>query len=335
METRWRIELLGGLRAVQADRVVSRFQTQKIALLLAYLAYYPQRTHQREALMELLWPECESHAGRNNLSVSLSWLRHQLEPLGVPAGAVLIADRASVRLNPEAIATDVTEFQATLQAAKHAGSSAERTEFLARAVELYPGELLPGYFEDWVLQERQWLAERYFEALGQLLAHLERAREFDRALDYARRGVSADPLREEAHRDLIRLLAAVGQPAAALRQYHELERLLKEQLDGTPEPATRALVREIERLAILRSSGVQASGRSAVQEDRPERLPAEGENRLVTLLFADMSRSLETTRDLHPEDAAAQVNRLLQVMVDVILKYEGRIDRFQGDGALA
>src|SRR5260370_35564163 len=41
------------------------------------------------------------------------------------------------------------------------------------------------------------------------------------------------------------------------------------------------------------------------------------------------------TRDLHPEDAAALVNRLLQAMVDVILKYEGRIDHFQGDGLLA
>src|SRR5437588_6140824 len=80
METQWRIELLCGLRAVGADRVLSRFQTQKIGLLLAYLAYYPQRPHQREALIELLWPECDSHAGRNNLSVSLSWLRRQLEP---------------------------------------------------------------------------------------------------------------------------------------------------------------------------------------------------------------------------------------------------------------
>src|SRR5262245_6499166 len=35
----------------------------------------------------------------------------------------------------------------------------------------------------------------------------------------------------------------------------------------------------------------------------------EGENRLVTVLFADMSRSVETTRSLHPEDAAALVNR--------------------------
>src|SRR5207249_3373409 len=152
------------------------------------------------------------------------------------------------------------------------------------------GELLPGFFDDWVLQERQWLAGRFFEALEQLLAHLERASEFDRALEYARHGVSADPLREEAHRDLIRLLGAAGQPGAALRQYQELERLLKEQLGAVPEAATRALVREIERLAILRSQPspvhpLRPSGHQVIGS-------TEGENRLVTLLFADMSRSL-------------------------------------------
>jgi len=250
-------------------------------VLLAYLAYHCHRTHQREALIELLWPACEPHSGRQRLSTALSWLRDHLEPPGVPAGAILIADRAAVGLDPKAITTDVADFQAACSAglppggyadrkvgattAKQAGSGAEQTELLAQAAALYRGELLPGYFDDWILQERQWLAETYFQALGQLLAHLERASEFERALDYARRGVSADPLREEAHRDLIRLLAAVGQPAAALRQYHELERLLQEQLDGTPEPATRALVREIERLAILRGSGVQGFRGSGVQ----------------------------------------------------------------------
>jgi adenylate cyclase len=61
----------------------------------------------------------------------------------------------------------------------------------------------------------------------------------------------------------------------------------------------------------------------------------EGELRVVTVLFADMSRSLETTRDLPPEEGAAVVNRLLRAMVDVLLKYEGRVDRFLGDGVLA
>ncbi len=55
----------------------------------------------------------------------------------------------------------------------------------------------------------------------------------------------------------------------------------------------------------------------------------------MTVFFADMSRSAQTTAEIHPEDAAELVNRLLKAMVDVLLKYEGRIDRFLGDGVLA
>jgi class 3 adenylate cyclase/tetratricopeptide (TPR) repeat protein len=62
---------------------------------------------------------------------------------------------------------------------------------------------------------------------------------------------------------------------------------------------------------------------------------AEGELRVVTVLFADMSRSVETTRHLPPDEAAALINRLLRAMVDALLKYEGRVDHFLGDGALA
>lgn len=61
----------------------------------------------------------------------------------------------------------------------------------------------------------------------------------------------------------------------------------------------------------------------------------EGENRLVTVLFADMSRSVQTTAGLPPDEAAEVVNRLLRLMVDALLKYEGRVDRFLGDGVLA
>ena len=62
---------------------------------------------------------------------------------------------------------------------------------------------------------------------------------------------------------------------------------------------------------------------------------ADGENRIVTVLFADMSSSVRTTADLSPEDGAALVNNLLKAMMDVLSEYEGRIDRFLGDGLLA
>src|SRR5437867_1203312 len=117
METLWRIELLGGLRATHADRVIQQFRSQRAGALLAYLALYRDRSHPREALIEMLWPECEPEMGRMRLRVELSSLRKQLEPPGVPAGAVLLADRVVVQLNPAIVTTDVAQFEADLKAA--------------------------------------------------------------------------------------------------------------------------------------------------------------------------------------------------------------------------
>jgi predicted ATPase/DNA-binding SARP family transcriptional activator/Tfp pilus assembly protein PilF len=255
MDAPWRIELLGGLRAVQAGtaaaerRVITQFRTQKTGALLAYLARNPQRTHPRDHLIELFWPDADLPAGSNSLSQALSSLRSQLEPSDVPPGTVLVANRASVRLNPDAVTTDLAELEAALHAAASTAEQTERRQWLAEAVGLYRGELLAGYYEPWVLEQREWAAESYFQALRELLALLEQEGDLSRALAYARRGAEVDPLREEAHVELIRLYAAAGQPVAALRQYRKLERLLQKELGAVPAPTTQALVREIERWA--------------------------------------------------------------------------------------
>src|SRR5438552_7513122 len=121
MDQPWRIELLGELRAVRADRGITRFRTQKTGALLAWLAYDLERLHRREALIEQLWPEHDPKAGRVSLKVALSSLRHQLEPPDVPPGAILVTDRFSARLNPALVTTDVAEFDAALESAKRAG----------------------------------------------------------------------------------------------------------------------------------------------------------------------------------------------------------------------
>jgi class 3 adenylate cyclase len=50
---------------------------------------------------------------------------------------------------------------------------------------------------------------------------------------------------------------------------------------------------------------------------------SDGENRLLTILFADLTGSVRNTRDLAPEDAATQVNDVLKAMVDAVLEYDG------------
>lgn len=60
-----------------------------------------------------------------------------------------------------------------------------------------------------------------------------------------------------------------------------------------------------------------------------------GEERLVTVVFADLTESVSRTSALSPEEATGLVNPLLEAMVELIVRYDGRIDRFLGDGVLA
>ncbi len=198
--------------------------------------------------------------GRHNLSVALSSLRQQLEPPGIPDGAVLVAERFSVRLDPSAVTTDVSEFEVALRAVSAAASAEERIQWLDRSVALHQGELLPGYYDDWIPPEQHRMRALLLEALEQLAKELEQSAQFERALSFAIRAVNTDPLREEAHRTVMRLYAAMAEPSAALRHYDNLTALLKQELDAAPSAATRALSREIARLVSDGEYPAQGSG---------------------------------------------------------------------------
>jgi DNA-binding SARP family transcriptional activator len=267
MPVLWRIELLGGLQVapepelVAATRpeaelmgrppgprrgappgAVTRFRTQKTASLLAYLAYHRDRAHPREELVEQFWPECELERGRNNLSKELSWLRALLEPAGIVPGAVLATDRLSVRLDPECVVTDVMAFEAGLRAAETARDAGARRTALCAALDGCRGRFLTGLHDEWIVREGERLAGRFVRALRPLIALLEAEGDRERALDYAWRGVAIDPLNESSQREVMRLLIALGRPAAAVRQYRELERLLYSEFQAVPESETKALV---------------------------------------------------------------------------------------------
>ena len=211
-----RIELFGGLRVQQGERVITRFPTRKVASLLAYLASYPQQAHPREALIDLFWQESVLQAGRASLSQALSTLRRQIEPPGIPAGSVLVTTGTEVRLNPEALTTDLADFERFLQRARTTQSSMERAQSLQQAVALYRGEFLPGFYEEWALTEQRRLAALCLQAARDLSSHFKSAGDLPPAIEYARQAVSLDPLEEEAHRELMGLYAAAGQTAAAL-----------------------------------------------------------------------------------------------------------------------
>ena len=157
MDAPWHLRLLGTLEARQGDLVLTRFATSRVAALLARLALFPSCTHPREELADLLWPDAGGEAGRLNLRVALASLRRQMEPPSSHAGSIFIADRNSIRLYPDSVVSDASQFESLLHDAARTHDPARKRDMLAQALALHSGELLPGFYDEWVIEERERL----------------------------------------------------------------------------------------------------------------------------------------------------------------------------------
>lgn len=183
----WRIELLGGMRAVCDDECITQFRSRKTAALLAYLAFF-RGPHPRDKLVELLWPESSLEAGRNSLRVAIADLSRR-STLPSPSGSALIPvllqkDRGSVGLHRE-VTTDVADFEKAVADARRALSLGVRVQAYERALSLYGGALLPGFYEDWVPIEETRLESTFLHVLKALRGLCENSGDTTRAQELA------------------------------------------------------------------------------------------------------------------------------------------------------
>ena len=230
----WRITLFGTLTASTDSCRIERFRTKQVGLLLAFLAYFPERPQTREELADRLWPDSAPEQARANLRVALSSLRRQLEPPGIPTGSVLTADRAFLRLRPGSFTTDTAAFQAALRGPSAGESRSARAARLAEAAALYTGELLLGLYDEWVIEAREHLEGCLRRALGTLIEDSESLGDEAGVLSAALRLNTADPLNEKSTLALMRRAIRLGQPAEARREFERLEQRLKTELNVAP-----------------------------------------------------------------------------------------------------
>ncbi|MBC7806377.1 MAG: hypothetical protein H7145_09515, partial [Akkermansiaceae bacterium] len=235
MNEPWEIQLLGGLRVRRGGRDDVRFPTQRVAGMLARLAYRPGETISREELVDILWPDCLLHKGLPRLSGELTRLRNLLEPLGdVDRGSVLRADNVNISLNPAAVTTDLATFENAHKNGLESSSTAARLPWLVQAVETYRGPLLPRFDHAWIEPARRGAAERFLQATEQLTAQLSQIGEHDRAVTYARRAVAMNARSEDAHCLLLRVLVRANRLPEMRQRYRELERMLEDNYGSVP-----------------------------------------------------------------------------------------------------
>ena len=109
------------------------------------------------------------------------------------------------------------------------------------------GDLLPDWYDDWLLVERERFRQLRLHALESLADDLALGGQFAAAAEAALAAIAAEPLRESAHRVLVRLHLAEGNFGEAIRQYETYAALLRHELDLDPSPNMQNLVRTLTR----------------------------------------------------------------------------------------
>ncbi len=263
------IHLFGKFSVRHDDRPATGFDAYKEQELLSYLLLHRNRPHSRETLAGLLWGDASTEKSKKYLRQALWHIQAALESCS-GGGAVLTVEHDWVQLNAGvALWLDVELFERTfmlVQDRRGADLDAERLGALQAAVQLYRGDLLEGWYQDWCLYERERLQNIYLVMLDKLMCFCEAQGKFDLGLHYGSLVLRHDRAHERTHRQLMTFQYLSGDRTAALRQFERCAAALKEELGVRPDKLTAALYHKIRADQGDTSAPTQASGSASLAD---------------------------------------------------------------------
>ncbi|MBN1876458.1 MAG: tetratricopeptide repeat protein [Anaerolineae bacterium] len=278
----------------ECDAAPVKITRRKIMALLAYLAVSGQ-SHSREAIATLLWPDFDATSAYAYLRNAL-WM---LKQTPITEWLEVEVDILGLRKDPS-LWVDVAHFQANLAACRaHAHSEHNICELcvplLTEAVTLYQGDFMAGFtlgdsadFDEWQFYQTESLRRAMSGVLEKLVLWHRQQCELEKALEYARRWQSFDPLHEGAQRYLMTLYAQLDRRSTALRLYETLLRNLRTQ-GLAPSEETVTLYQRIRAGDDLSERHIGSPVRQlGKQVGNPVLLPTG----TITFLFTDIQGSV-------------------------------------------
>jgi len=223
-----KLRLLSGFTLLRGVEVVELpLSVQRVVTFLSLQVHPLHRPH----VAGTLWPDTTDQRASANLRSAL-W---RLNQLGCP---LIKATGTSLQLAPE-VEVDLRESSARAhQLLRMEGNQLGRQDEAQ-----FCFDLLPDWYEDWLVIERERFHQLRLRVLEFICERLTAAGEFARALEAVLAAVAAEPLRESAHRALIRVHLAEGNRAEAFRQFQFYRQILQDELGLTPSTQIVELLR--------------------------------------------------------------------------------------------
>ncbi len=197
--------------------------------LLAYLMLNVDKTHRRENLAGLLWPDFEETKARNNLRQMLWQLRKAI------GETYFLADKISIAFNPE------IDYQLDVDVLQQDTDLPLTTERLVECVSVYKGKLLPGFYDDWVLLEQERLQMVFETQIQRLIDQLISEAQWQAVREWAEQWLAQGQTPEPAYRALMQAYAGLGDQAGVATIFQRCVKALDEELGVAPSSETEQL----------------------------------------------------------------------------------------------
>jgi len=290
--------------------------------LFAFLILNAGTPYRREKLAGLLWPESPEDTARKSLRTELWRIRKALNAHPNLSSNLIAAEELKVWFDPKGdywLDVRALEQDNGDNSTHELAESGMFSSRLMTALKLYTGELLPGFYDDWVLLERERVQAVFERKMALLLDQLVREQQWNAVLEWGERWIALGQTPEPAYRALMIAHGARGDPAKVALVYDRCAEALRNELGVEPSSETRALLQELTHgdtptrplLAPLSPVLIQPSG-------------------TVTFLFTDIEGSTRLLEDLGDEYAhlLADQRDLLRATVE---KHNGHEADTQGD----
>ena len=237
----WKIYLFGTLTVETPAGQKVALGATKSAELLAYIALHQGKLQPRTTLVDALWSDTEVADPRTRLRQETKKLRTLF---GEETDELLTISTDGIALAPN-VEVDAIQFLEASENAKRAPNPDTARPCVLQARQRFQDALLPEFTALWAERERARFGHIYEQMLREHAALCTSHNHNEYAVEALQSLLKHNPQLEEDHVALMRLFAAMGQPAAVLRQYSVLEKAL---LEAEMEPPTEGTKRLAEQL---------------------------------------------------------------------------------------
>ncbi|MGD8620564.1 MAG: AAA family ATPase [Anaerolineales bacterium] len=232
-----KIYLLGQFR-LQSDDEPIELPSRPAQSLLAYLVMNAGIPHRREKLAGLLWPDSAEENARGYLRQALWRIRKSLDENDLQADSYLETDKINITFKTEA---DYWLDTRELLRDTHNLSLEE----IGSILKLYHGELLPGFYDEWVSSERERLQASFHQKIDRFVDELTLEQRWDLVREWAETWIRLAPVPEAAFRALMSAYAASGDQAMLMSTYERCQKTLEDELGVEISSATMSLYQDL------------------------------------------------------------------------------------------